>query len=245
MRLADEPHDDGELIASAVAGEEWALTVLYRRHQPALLQFLRGLAGEECEDLAAETWIDAARALRHFEGTERAFRSLLFTIGRRRAVDQLRARTRRRTDPADPDRMPESAMPAAWATAATSGGADPVEVVLEADAAGEATRRIRELLPTDQAEVVLLRVVAGLSVAETAQVVGRTAAAVSVLQTRALQRLARRLGQPGDRAGRQGQAERSGRRRGGSGGASSLVKPALAADERNLQEHDHPERWEG
>jgi RNA polymerase sigma-70 factor (ECF subfamily) len=240
---ADDPHDDGELIASAVAGEEWALTVLYRRHQPALLQFLRGLAGPECEDLAADTWIDAARALRTFEGSERAFRSLLFTIGRRRAVDQLRARTRRRTDPADPDRLPESALSAAWAGAGAA--ADPLEAVLESDASEEAVRRIRELLPTDQAEVVLLRVVAGLSVAETAQVVGRTPAAVSVLQTRALQRLARRLGRAGERGVSQGPGDRNRRRAGGGGPASPLVTPLFAADDGNLQDHDHPERWDG
>lgn len=227
MRGADDAHDDGGLLAAAAAGEEWALTVLYRRHQPGLVQFLRGLAGGECEDLAAETWIDTARALSRFEGDDRAFRSLLFTIGRRRAVDHLRARGRRPADPADPQLLPESLADAG------SELHDPATLFLEADASDTAVRRIGELLPPEQAEIVLLRVVGGLSVAETAEIVGRTPGAVSVIQTRALQRLARRLGEHG-------------RRRGGRiDPATSLVRPISGPDEENLQDPDHPERWDG
>lgn len=225
----DEHRGDEELLASAAAGEEWALTVLYRRHHPALVRFLSGLAGGEAEDLAAEAWIDAARALATFEGGEPAFRSLLFTIGRRRAVDHARARGRRRTDPADPGRLPE--------LIETD---DPADLVTAADAADEATRRICALLPRDQAEVVLLRVVAGLSVAETAEVVGRSPAAVSVLQTRGLQRLARRLGEPGSRP-HVGRHRRPGTH---SGTASPQVKAAFPLPAENVQEVDHPERWD-
>ena len=48
-------------------------------------------------------------------------------------------------------------------------------------------------LPPDQAEVVLLRVVAGLDVEEVAAIVGKKAGAVRVLQHRALKRLSARL----------------------------------------------------
>jgi RNA polymerase sigma-70 factor (ECF subfamily) len=216
---------DGErLLAGAVAGEEWALTVLYRRHQPALVRFLSGLAGPEAEDLAAEAWIDAARALSSFEGDEGAFRSLLFTIARRRAVDHARARSRRRTEPTDPDRLPE---PGAGSSVT---GSDPAELAIDSDSAEAAARRIAALLPREQAEVILLRVVAGLSVAETAAVVGRSPAAVSVLQSRGLQRLARRLGDPGGRAT-------------GERAVSPQVTGLFPAKGEILQDPDHGERW--
>lgn len=48
-------------------------------------------------------------------------------------------------------------------------------------------------LPPDQAEVVLLRVVAGFNAGEVAAIVGKKAGAVRVLQHRALKRLSGRL----------------------------------------------------
>jgi RNA polymerase sigma-70 factor (ECF subfamily) len=171
------------MVAEACSGHKDALAGLYREFHGALVGFLFGLVAAEAEDLAAEAWIDIARALPTFRGDGVEFRRLLFTIARRRAVDHARRRQRRRTDPVDLRQLP---LPAA--------DGDPGATVVELDASREAIREISELLPQPQAEVVLLRVVAGLSVAETARVVGRSANAVSVLQNRGLRRLAETLG---------------------------------------------------
>ena len=56
-----------------------------------------------------------------------------------------------------------------------------------------ATRRIVAILPADQADVILLRVVADLSVDQVAQIMGKRPGTVRVLQSRALKRLAERL----------------------------------------------------
>jgi RNA polymerase sigma-70 factor (ECF subfamily) len=170
------------LVAEASRGEEWALVALYREFQPALLRFLIGLAGGEAEDLAADTWIDMAQALPRFSGNGTGFRRLLFTIARRRAIDHGRKQVRRRTDPM-PQMFPD-------------GGSilDVADLVTEADSSFRAIERISVLLPQAQAEVVLLRVVSGLSVGEVAEIVGKSPAAVSVLQSRGLRRLAAKLG---------------------------------------------------
>jgi RNA polymerase sigma-70 factor (ECF subfamily) len=68
------------------------------------------------------------------------------------------------------------------------------EQVVDLDASRRAIAHVTTLLSAEQAEVVLLRVVGGLSVHEVAAIVGRTPAAISVLQTRGLQRLATKLG---------------------------------------------------
>lgn len=186
---------EGELegvLDAARGGEPWALAELYRRHQPALLRFLVGLAGGEAEDLAADSWVAAARALPGFEGDEGRFRAMLFTIARRRAIDLVRSRSRRRTAPADPHVLVDE--PAA-------GTADPARALEAAVASRTALARVAELLPRRQAEVVLLRVVAGLSVAEVAEVTGERPATVSVLQSRGLRRLAQRLSSPSALAG--------------------------------------------
>ena len=52
-------------------------------------------------------------------------------------------------------------------------------------------QRLVEVLPADQAEVVLLRVVGGLSAEETGEVMGKKPGTIRVLQHRALDRLAR------------------------------------------------------
>jgi RNA polymerase sigma-70 factor (ECF subfamily) len=171
-----------ELVADARTGRVEALADLYRELHPALVGFLTGLVPGEAEDLAAETWIDAAGCLGHFAGGGADFRRLLFTIARRRAIDHGRKRRRRRTEPADPARLLHRAT-----------AEDPGALAADLDSSRQAIRRIAELLSPAQAEIVLLRVVAGLSVGEVAAMVGRTPASVSLVQHRALRRLADRM----------------------------------------------------
>lgn len=156
---------------------------LYRAHQPALLRYLRaraqGRARGEVDDLAQQAWIDALRNLRRFKGDDAAWRPWLFTIAQRRLVDLLRRQGRRPEHPLD-DAEPPSPGDAAGD--------------VEAAMAGEhAARRITELLPPDQAEVVLLRVVAGFDVDEVARIVRKRPGNVRVLQHRGLRRLAELL----------------------------------------------------
>jgi RNA polymerase sigma-70 factor (ECF subfamily) len=171
--MGDNDRDLDEPAIEAATGAEWALGALYRTLHAPLVGFLGGLAPGEAEDLAAETWIDAARRLPDFEGDGAEFRRLLFTIARRRAIDHGRKRLRRRTEPMDFAELTLFAP-----------GPDVEESVTERDSSRQAIARIFALLPRPQAEVVVLGVVAGLSVSEVAEIVGRTPAAVSVLQNR-------------------------------------------------------------
>jgi len=76
-----------------------------------------------------------------------------------------------------------------------SGASDPVDPEAQALTASETEAALAHIasLPPDQAEVVLLRVVAGLDAEEVAAIVGKKAGAVRVLQHRALKRLSGRL----------------------------------------------------
>jgi RNA polymerase sigma-70 factor (ECF subfamily) len=104
----------------------------------------------------------------------------VFTVARRRAVDWARHRDRQPRvvelgglDPADPVALSSS-------------------LVDEADERRAALAMLRELT-VDQREVLALRVIVGMSVAETAAVVGKSEGAVRVLSHRALRTLAGRL----------------------------------------------------
>jgi len=170
------------VLESARMGEEWAFTVLYRDLHPRLLRYLRTVEPAEAEDLASDTWMGVATGLDRFEGGEDDFRRWLFTIARRRHLDLARRRRRRRTDP-----VPTSDL-------AGMGSRGDVEMEAMANlTADAATSRIAAVLPPDQAEVLLLRVLGDLSVKQVAAVVGKRPGAVRALQHRALSRLSREL----------------------------------------------------
>jgi RNA polymerase sigma-70 factor, ECF subfamily len=168
----------GPILAAAKTGSEWALAALYRELHPGLLRYLQAQEPNDGEDLATETWLDAADGLNRFQGDEWAFRRWLFTIARRRLIDHRRRRGRTRYSVNGLDAL--SLRPAPD---------DTEHAVLAADETETALARIAAL-PPDQGEVILLRVLAGLDVAGVAEVLGKKPGAVRVLQHRALRRLA-------------------------------------------------------
>jgi RNA polymerase sigma-70 factor, ECF subfamily len=164
------------ILAQARAGDEWSFATLYRQIQPGLLRFLRGLAVGGAEDVAADAWLEVVRALDRFDGDEQHFIAWVFTIARRKAIDRSRYEGRRLTSPLADDGSYDAALP------------DTAELVVLADATDAAIALVRTL-PPDQAEVILLRVVAGLETAQVAELVGKSPGAVRVLAHRGLKRL--------------------------------------------------------
>jgi RNA polymerase sigma-70 factor (ECF subfamily) len=170
-------------LEAAQAGGEWALAELFAEYQPALLRYLRGRAPDVADDVASETWISAAQSLNRFDGDGDQFRAWLFTIARRRLIDQRRREKRRPVVTSGDDATRD--------LAAT--GPSPEEAVTAAISGDEAAQRIADLLTPDQADVILLRVVGGLSVDEVAKIMGKPAVTVRVLQSRGLKRLQKYL----------------------------------------------------
>jgi RNA polymerase sigma-70 factor (ECF subfamily) len=174
------------VVAAAARGERWALTELFRAYHPGLLRFLRGQDRSAADDLAGEVWMAVAQRLSTFDGDTRAFRSWLYTIARNRLADHRRRALRRRTMPSTAEAMEPHIRP-------TDDAGDPGERVVGAVSAQDAVDRLVAALPPAQAEVVLLRVCAGLDVSEVARITGRSPGAVRVLQHRALRRLGSKL----------------------------------------------------
>lgn len=182
------------ILIAAQDGGEWAVAIIYRWLHPGVVGYLRARAGDDAEDLASETWVAVARGLSNFSGDENAFRSWVFTIAHRRLIDHHRVTARRpRTRTLHHVEGEGHDGPLEM-----SADDDPAAEVIAAAAGDEAVRRIMKLLPKDQAEIVLLRVVAGLPVDEVAAITGRRPGTVRVLQHRALRRLAEQLELPVD-----------------------------------------------
>src|SRR5918997_3675102 len=150
MKRATELPD---VVQAAGRGEHWALSELFRAYQPALLRYLRAQEPGVADDLASEVWIGAARGLATFSGDEAAFRGWLFAIARNHLMGHRRRAVRQRTD----------VMPAEHleGVADVDTGGDPAAAILDRlGAQGPVDELIATLTP-EQAEAVLLRVVAG------------------------------------------------------------------------------------
>jgi len=167
------------VLRQAKRGDPDALSVLYRSVIPGVLRFLRAREPGEADDLASEVWLDVAVGLSIFDGDERGFRAWAFTIARRRLIDVRRRRQRRPAIPMDATDIE---------TTGPLGNAE--NEAIERLSTDEAIDRIRGL-PDDQAEVVLLRIVADLDIATVAAIVGKRPGTVRVLQHRALRHLAK------------------------------------------------------
>ncbi|WP_280878300.1 RNA polymerase sigma factor [Streptomyces pseudovenezuelae] len=179
---------DGELgaaVAGAQRGDEAAFADAYRLVQPGLLGYLRGIVGDEAEDVASDAWLEIARDLGRFKGDGAGFRGWTATIARHRALDHLR-RQRVRPRPATLE-QDVLELPGPHSTD---------DQALEALSTERALALVRTL-PPDQAEAVLLRVVVGLDGPAAARVLGKRPGAVRTAAHRGLRGLARGLGAEG------------------------------------------------
>ncbi len=94
-RMSD-PGSLDEAVALMCRGDGDAFRVVYRAVHAPLLRYLEVLVGpNDAEDVASETWGQACRDLDRFTGDADGFRGWITTIGRHRALDLLRLRSRR------------------------------------------------------------------------------------------------------------------------------------------------------
>ncbi|MGW0774065.1 RNA polymerase sigma factor [Streptomyces sp. NPDC002835] len=167
----------GDAVASAQQGDEAAFSTAYRIVHPPLLGYLRGLVGDDAEDVASDAWLEIARDLGRFRGDGAGFRAWTASIARNRAVDHLRrVRSRPRGTLLESDL---AGLPARQDTAAEA---------FETVSTRQALALIAQL-PRQQAEAVLLQTVIGLDGPAAARVLGKRPGAVRSATHRGLRRL--------------------------------------------------------
>jgi RNA polymerase sigma factor (sigma-70 family) len=164
-----EPFD--LVLSAAKADAPWAYERLYWSLAPSICGYLRIQGAADPEDLTSEVFLGAFRGIGSFAGGEDQFRSWVFTIAHRRLTDERRARSCR---PAIADaQLPD------WA-------AGDVEEEALRRLSAERVRTMCAGLVPDQADVLLLRLISGLTVEAIADVLGKTPGAVKALQRRGL-----------------------------------------------------------
>jgi RNA polymerase sigma-70 factor, ECF subfamily len=173
--MGTEADDFDDVLTRARSGDEAAFLRLWDHLHPRLLRYLHVLGCDEADDVASETWLQAVRDLNRFDGGADDFRGWLFAIGRHRAVDASRARIRSRR------RLMTAAVPVVEPS--------PVEdEVLDGLSTKQAVTLVAGL-SRDQAEVVALRIIAGLDTAAVARMLGKSPGAVRIALHRGLRAL--------------------------------------------------------
>jgi RNA polymerase sigma-70 factor (ECF subfamily) len=169
-------------VRGARAGQAWALTEIWQRHAATVAGYLRGRGALDADDLTSDVFLAVFEKLPGFHGNDDDLRAFIFTVAHHRMVDDLRRRVRRgETLPYEPE-IDGRAQPSAEIEALQRLGNEKVQHLLAE-------------LSADQREVILMRVVADLSLEETAKLVGKRVGAVKALQHRALATLRRQLEQ--------------------------------------------------
>lgn len=173
-----------DVLAAARANAPWAFERLYHDLAPAVTGYLRLRGAREPEDLTNEVLLGVFQGLDRFEGDAAGFRSWVFTIAHRRVIDERRRRAAR---PETSGELPDDLAPP---------GGDVEQEALAGLADGQVARLLAELTE-DQRDVLLLRVVADLSIADVARITGKEPGAVKMLQRRGLAALRRLLEREG------------------------------------------------
>jgi len=165
--------DFSRILAAAKSGADWAWATIYRDLAGPVTGYLSARGAAEPEDLASETFLQAARHIASFEGDESGFRSWLFVIAHRRLVDSWRTVSRHPHPESLGDFLSEPE------------GGNTEEEALDRLVTAELLAAL-EHLTDDQRAVLALRIVGNLTLAETASVLRRRVGAVKALQRRAL-----------------------------------------------------------
>ena len=174
------PEAFATLLESGRAGDPAALGEIWRTYAPAVTAYLRGKGAEEPEELTSETFLALFRALPEFRGDEAGLKALLFTIARRRLVDEVRRRGRRVATVTWERHLDERTAPSAEETAVGQLGS------VEA-------RALLQRLAPDQRDVLMLRIFGDLTIDQIAEILDKRQGAVKQLQRRGLESLRRLL----------------------------------------------------
>ncbi|EDY46781.1 ECF subfamily RNA polymerase sigma factor, BldN family [Streptomyces sp. SPB074] len=171
-----------DLVERAQSGEADAFGRLYDQYSDTVYRYIYYRVGGKAtaEDLTSETFLRALRRIGTFTWQGRDFGAWLVTIARNLVADhfkssrfRLEVTTGEMLDANEVERSPEDSVLESLSNAA----------LLDA---------VRRLNPQQQ-ECVTLRFLQGLSVAETARVMGKNEGAIKTLQYRAVRTLARLL----------------------------------------------------
>ncbi|CCH23796.1 sigma-70 family RNA polymerase sigma factor [Corynebacterium glutamicum] len=175
--MADTERELADLVPQATAGDRRALQRIMEIIHPIVLRYARARIGggrqPTAEDVAQEICLAVATSIRNFVDQGRPFMAFVYGIASNKVADAHRAMSRDKSTPIEkvPETSPDTFTPEDFAL--VSDGSNRV-------------RELLDLLSEKARDILILRVIVGLSAEETAEMVGSTPGAVRVAQHRAL-----------------------------------------------------------
>ena len=168
------------LVELARTGDKDAFGLLFDHYHPSVYRFVyyRTRSQTLAEDLASETFFRALRSMNNFRWQGKDFGAWLMTIARNLTTDHFKA-GRTRLEQTTEDMGIHDAT------------AEGPETMVMASLTNEALLTSLQQLPKEQQECLIMRFLQGMSIAETAQVLGRSEGAVKQLQLRGVRNLAK------------------------------------------------------
>lgn len=185
-----DPGLDPEVVRRAVGGEAAATRLLLESVRPIVVRYCRARVGRNertfgsADDVAQDICLAVLTALPTFRDQGRPFLAFVFGIAAHKVADAHRASAKNRAEPM-------SELPDVQETSA-----GPEERAVLEDLSTRMGGLLRTL-PDRQREILVLRVVLGMSADEAAEAIGSTAGAIRVAQHRALTHLRKTVGAAG------------------------------------------------
>jgi len=171
-----------ETIRRARDGDSTAVATLYRQHQSGVYRYMVYRLNDHhaAEDLTSEVFVRMIRSLGNYQFTGIPFEVWLYRIAHNMAVDYYRRNGRVRHVEFDENMV--------------AAGADPAVTTERRFNTSQLHAALRDLNDT-QREVIVLRFIVRLPIAQTAQVLHKSENAIKGLQRRALHNLRQSLSQ--------------------------------------------------
>lgn len=181
-------------VAAAAQGDRSALAQVLASIRPLVVRYCRARVGAaergqlSADDVAQEVCLAVMTALPRYQDQGRPFMAFVYGIAAHKVADAHRNAARNKSDPVA--EVPD----------VVSADDSPEERALSSET-GRQVNALLQTLPEKHREILVLRLVVGLSAEETAAAVGSTAGAVRVAQHRALAKLKKEVTKAGERHG--------------------------------------------
>jgi len=157
------------IVRQAIEGNQWAFTRLYDEHFDKVYRYVYLRIGNrpEAEDLTQEVFLKALQSIGSYKWRDVPFAAWLFRIAHNQVVDHVRKQSKHKRAPLE--------------EAAAVSVEDPVAITEQKLAEAELTDAVKKL-PGAQQEVISLRFIAGLPIAEVARILNKSEGTVKALQ---------------------------------------------------------------
>ncbi|MGI6091665.1 MAG: RNA polymerase sigma factor [Veillonellaceae bacterium] len=172
--------NDQALILDAKNGDREALNILIEKYWQPVYRLVCYKVGnsEDAQELTQDTFLRAFRSLERYHDTGASFKTYLGRIAVNLITDFWRKK----------GRAPQMVDIGEYQEPFSDTADRPEDAAISAEQQHEIAKLIGSL-PSDQRQAVELRIVAGLSVREAANIMGKTEPALKMLQQRALKNL--------------------------------------------------------